>query len=481
MKHKILLFLLGITALAYAQTATVNGTEYTTISDAHAAASGGDIIYISGFFDEIVTMNKAVSLVGNDPLTDGIISTGSGRVIIYNTAISGDFEISNLTISGGNATGNGAGININKCSSSSILLKNLIVENNTTTAQGGGLTLNSANITMTDCIIRNNSAKNGGGLHLVSNNVTSGDKTINIHRTLVTGNNSSLNGAGVYVFAGSTTIGLTVNIENSTIALNTAGQFGGIGWVNGNTIASTNVSNTTVNMTHVTAARNTAAQTTETDKNKFGLYFSKNGANGPKFNAYNSIFVAAGVPGNRGINFSSGDPDNFINNVVGGQVNKALLDVDLNNLWGRTAGQIGLANALSDEGGFSKVMAISTGTDAENHCSESTGTTLPTVDQRGYNRSSVVDAGAYEIDGTLSNNIKSESLLELYPNPASNTLHINSTEKVNSYTIHNLLGKTVESQSLENSEIDISNLVPGTYFISIKSAEKQTTLKFIKL
>ena len=94
-KITISLFVL-FTSLIMAQTATVNGTSYGTIADAYAAAVGGDTIFIDGIFDEKLTSNKAVSLQGDDPNTDGIVFTGTGRVLYYTNEVLGDFSISNL-------------------------------------------------------------------------------------------------------------------------------------------------------------------------------------------------------------------------------------------------------------------------------------------------------------------------------------------------------------------------------------------------
>ena len=60
---------------------------------------------------------------------------------------------------------------------------------------------------------------------------------------------------------------------------------------------------------------------------------------------------------------------------------------DVNNITGLTAGQIGLPTALTDEGGFSNVLALTATGDAVDHCTSATGTTLPDVrSKRGYTR-----------------------------------------------------------------------------------------------
>ena len=98
-KKVVFLVFVLFPSLIMAQTATVNGTSYGTIADAYDAAVGGDTIFIDGIFDEKLTSNKAVSLQGDDPDTDGIVFTGTCRVLFYTNEVLGDFNISNLTIS----------------------------------------------------------------------------------------------------------------------------------------------------------------------------------------------------------------------------------------------------------------------------------------------------------------------------------------------------------------------------------------------
>ena len=403
-KKVVFLVFVLFPSLIIAQTATVNGTSYGTIADAYDAAVGGDTIFIDGIFDEKLTSNKAVSLQGDDPDTDGIVFTGTGRVLFYTNEVLGDFNISNLTISGGNSTANGAGILIDKSKGNQITLNNLIIENNTTTAVGGGISINSANVDINSCIIKNNTALQGGGLHLGTNNNANDpdlDKIVNVKQSLITGNSSTTNGAGFYIYGFGNEMRITANFENTTIALNTAAASGGSGRIYGEAYAGdTSTNNVIVNMTHVTSARNSAALSTESEKNNFGIYFTTGGGGGPVFNAYNSILASAGIIGNRGINFIQSNPGSLINNVMGGQLNINTADVNTNNLTGRTAGQIGLAADLTDEGGFSNVLELTDG-DAVDYCTSDTGTSLPVVDQRNYLRDDFPDAGAFELEGTL--------------------------------------------------------------------------------
>ena len=401
------LFFTLITSVIIAQTATVNGTSYNTLAEAYTAAAGGDIIVIDGIFDENLTSNKAVSLQGDDPATDGIIFTGTGRVLFYTSSVSGDFSISNLTISGGNVAGNGGGLLVDKSTSSQITLSNLIVEGNTAGGNGGGISIVTANVNINNVIMRNNSANNGGGMHVSivngTGNSSGADKIINISNSLINNNTSTLVGGGFYVYAGGIALNktLTINMENTTMALNSSEASGGIGYAVGGQLADgSGLPSLTLNMTHVTCGRNTATG----NAINFGLYFNRthgSAANNLNFNAYNSIFVGAGNTLARGINFQYAQSQNFINNVSSDLQNVDNIVNDLNNITGLTAGQIGIPSALTDEGGFSNVLALTATGDAVGHCTSATGTTLPMLDQRGYTRDASADAGAFELGKTL--------------------------------------------------------------------------------
>ena len=408
MKKQItFLFFTLITSVIIAQTATVNGTSYNTLAEAYTAAAGGDIIVIDGIFDENLTSNKAVSLQGDDPATDGIVFTGTGRVLFYTSSVSGNFSISNLTISGGNVGANGGGLFVDKSTSSQITLSNLIVENNSAGGNGGGISIVAANVNINNVISRNNSANNGGGIHMAvvngADSTSGANKIINMSNSLINNNTSTLVGGAFYIYAGGIALNktLTINMENTTIALNSATTTGGIGYAVGGQLADgSGLPSLNLNMTHVTCGRNTATG----NATKFGLYFNRThgtAANNVNFNAYNSIFVGAGTITARGINFAFAQVPNFINNVSSNLNNTGNIANNVNNITGLTAGQIGLPTALTDEGGFSNVLALTATGDAVDHCTSATGTTLPMLDQRGYTRDASADAGAFELGGTL--------------------------------------------------------------------------------
>jgi hypothetical protein len=73
---------------------------------------------------------------------------------------------------------------------------------------------------------------------------------------------------------------------------------------------------------------------------------------------------------------------------------------------------------------------------------------------------------------------------EVYPNPVSTILNINSKKQIeiNSIAIYNVLGQLVITipNAQQVSTIDISDLKTGNYFIKINSDKGTTNAKFAK-
>ncbi|MFC0777402.1 T9SS type A sorting domain-containing protein [Flavobacterium sp. HJSW_4] len=74
--------------------------------------------------------------------------------------------------------------------------------------------------------------------------------------------------------------------------------------------------------------------------------------------------------------------------------------------------------------------------------------------------------------------------LSLYPNPANQLLNISQNEsiEINSFEIYDILGQLVIAipNAKTTSNIDISNLRTGNYFIKVKSDKGSSSMKFIK-
>jgi hypothetical protein len=61
----------------------------------------------------------------------------------------------------------------------------------------------------------------------------------------------------------------------------------------------------------------------------------------------------------------------------------------------------------------------------------------------------------------------SESQVEIYPNPTSSKVFIESNERFQSYEIYSMTGKLVQSGALEQNSIDVAQLSKGSYFLKL--------------
>ena len=72
---------------------------------------------------------------------------------------------------------------------------------------------------------------------------------------------------------------------------------------------------------------------------------------------------------------------------------------------------------------------------------------------------------------------KTETII--YPNPASHVLNINTTKKIDSVEVYDLVGKFILKADNQQS-INVEHLNTGTYIIKIKTGDKIVSKKFIK-
>ena len=83
---------------------------------------------------------------------------------------------------------------------------------------------------------------------------------------------------------------------------------------------------------------------------------------------------------------------------------------------------------------------------------------------------------------TLSNTAFERIELSIYPNPTSNLLHIEANQTdISRIEIFDIQGKQVMQVSATNlSEIDVSQLTNGMYFLKVRTSEGELTKKFVK-
>ena len=101
--------------------------------------------------------------------------------------------------------------------------------------------------------------------------------------------------------------------------------------------------------------------------------------------------------------------------------------------------------------------------------------------------SDVVDIGAYEFSSTLSlddSNSSINPLVKVYPNPATNEITLSEEFGKDQLILFDLLGKNYPIKLMNNfnssTNIDISSLSSGLYFIKIINEKSIKSIKFFK-
>jgi hypothetical protein len=84
--------------------------------------------------------------------------------------------------------------------------------------------------------------------------------------------------------------------------------------------------------------------------------------------------------------------------------------------------------------------------------------------------------------GTLSNEDFVLTDFKYYPNPVKNTLSVSNSAIIDEISITSVLGKTIMTKKINSlkSDIDMSNLSTGIYFLKVKSEGKEKTVKLLK-
>ena len=77
-----------------------------------------------------------------------------------------------------------------------------------------------------------------------------------------------------------------------------------------------------------------------------------------------------------------------------------------------------------------------------------------------------------------------ESTFKIFPNPAEDVLNIEFEEEISfenaNVTLRNMLGQNLISQKIENtrrSQIDVTRLIPGMYFIEVRIGQARKVRK----
>jgi hypothetical protein len=86
----------------------------------------------------------------------------------------------------------------------------------------------------------------------------------------------------------------------------------------------------------------------------------------------------------------------------------------------------------------------------------------------------------YKTGTSLGINDVGSTQIKIYPNPANDVLNID-IENIENYVVSliSIYGQTIGQYKPTHNQINISNLVPGIYFIKLSNHEKEYIQKLI--
>jgi hypothetical protein len=166
--------------------------------------------------------------------------------------------------------------------------------------------------------------------------------------------------------------------------------------------------------------------------------------------------------------------------------------IDFGNLWRLV--QTPLSSNVNDiEFGINNsiyvasnnVLLIKSSDYGLNWTTEQLGTTKNLVDIHTIENSAILyviarDGEIYKNDFSteIKSLLKKDNSISLFPNPTKELIKVQSSEIINSISLYTINGKFI--METQQSQIDVSKLSSGIYFLSIKSNSSHAFLKFIK-
>jgi len=102
--------------------------------------------------------------------------------------------------------------------------------------------------------------------------------------------------------------------------------------------------------------------------------------------------------------------------------------------------------------------------------------------ERSLNRARVANRLAVTVHLVLSTGNNTLQNLTCYPNPVKNVLNIKNALPINSIAVYNTLGQQVLNSTINTNEtnLDLSSLGNGIYFIKVQAGEGSKTLRIVK-
>ena len=105
-----------------------------------------------------------------------------------------------------------------------------------------------------------------------------------------------------------------------------------------------------------------------------------------------------------------------------------------------------------------------------------------------FTAESGVVAPGYEASISCVNNLNNSSFVAgidftYYPNPAKNSVTINSKNEISDIFVYNIAGQLLFSKKINSSltNIDLSEFAVGTYFFKVKANNQEANFKILKL
>ena len=174
------------------------------------------ITFDASLSGQIIELSEGELLVNGPTIIDGpgadlLTIDANSQSRIFDVGLSGDLEVRDLTLTGGNANGHGGAI----LSEGAVTILRSRLVNNTAAGDGGAIRTGAFNtLTVTDSELSNNIANKGGAISLDAGTafITTGV----IENSTISGNSAN-DGGAIYAE------GANMTIRNSTIAFNSSG------------------------------------------------------------------------------------------------------------------------------------------------------------------------------------------------------------------------------------------------------------------
>nr|WP_294936310.1 T9SS type A sorting domain-containing protein [uncultured Flavobacterium sp.] len=460
---------------------------YTSLQSALSAVTSQDIWIAAGIYKPHASDRNAsfaipsgITVYGGFNGTETQLSQRNWRV--NQTVLSGDLlGNDDATLSFSNTLRDDNSYHLVKANANNITLDGLVFSNahanGTATADKSGAAVvkaaNVANITVKNCVFRNNVSLNAAAGIFGEYNTTA-TSSLNVQNCEFKDNLATY-ATSCYAYTNAN-ITLNVAVYNSLFENNKAtdngtakGYAGSAGWFRAYNAPST-VNATLTNNTYV---NNLDTGTNAALVNRATIGFEKRGTAIMNGEINNCVFWNNKELSNATAKAANRIVDAFPNAMA------AYNSLDSDNFSAITTKQ----NIVTTDPLFAGIsdFQLSSGSPAVDSGDNTKVPATAISDLLGNNRIlNTVDMGVYEFNSTLGNTtFSATTIFRMYPNPVTSILNVQSEELVNRMEVYSLEGQLVK-ESAEN-KMDVSNLQSGFYIIKVITDDNKTGVgKFIK-